>query len=72
MKRVQDRVVACFKCDMHKDELLEIPYFKKVDVITSSLAMESAAIDFDHYEKILGNFKKYLKPKGYVYFYGAL
>ena len=69
---MKERITACFKCDLNNDELFDIPYFKKVEVIVSSLTMESAVVNFEHYERILQNFRKYLKPQGYIYLFGCL
>jgi hypothetical protein len=43
-----------------------------MDVITSSLAIDSVVLNHEDYDRILKNIKKLLKPQGYLYFFGIL
>ena len=60
-QRLRERVAACFKCDLTNDQIVDVPYLKKVDVIVTSLALESVGKNVDEYKRMLANLKKHLK-----------
>lgn len=62
----------CLKIDLTTTQIFEHPFFKKVDVIASSLCIEAVAQSPENYKEIIGNLKKYLKPNGYIFLIGVL
>ncbi len=65
-------IEGCAKIDLTTPTVFEHPYFKKVDIIMSSLCIEVVSTSESHYSQIIGKLKKYLRPKGYMYLIGVL